>query len=60
MDEFDLYASQLPNFNFEGRKEIGSPVGIVLSVIVCVLVFTISLIKFTEMVSNRNPNISES
>ena len=59
MDEFDLYATQLPKFNFEGRKKIGSPVGIILSGIVFTLVFTVSLIKFTDMVSNRNPNISE-
>jgi hypothetical protein len=46
MDSFDLYSIELPEFNFEGRKKIGSPVGVFISVIVFTLVLTITIIKF--------------
>jgi hypothetical protein len=60
MDSFDLYSMELPEFNFEGRKKIGSPVGVFISVIVNILVLTMATIKFIQLLeSNSKPIVSE-
>ena len=60
IDSFDLYAKDIPGFNFEGRKKIGSLVGGFLSAIVFFLVLGISTIKFSHLMTNTNPRIANS
>ena len=58
IDEFDMYSSKVPGFNFEGREKIGSPIGCSVSTLVLILTFSFSTLKFTHMVTNRHPKIS--
>jgi len=58
MDEFDLYASKVRGFNFEGREKIGSKLGCLCSALVILCTMTVSMIKFMDLVTNKNPKVT--
>jgi hypothetical protein len=59
-DQIDLYAIDVPMFNFEGRSKIGTSVGTFFSIVLRILVLGLALVKFIRLVTRSNPDIATS
>ena len=60
LDGFDSFAAGVPGFNFEGRTQIHSPIGVILSFILSLMltgIFALRLIKFVSKSSTVSVNL---
>jgi hypothetical protein len=58
MDDQDMYGSKVYNYNFEGRSNINSLMGFLISIIVYIFVIKIAIEQTVVMVEGQSPVVS--
>ena len=56
-DRNDNFAATVKSFNFEGRQRIHTPVGVILTVIVKVILYSYGLKMLNKLLTGSNPNV---
>ena len=59
LTSFDSFSQQLPGFNLKGQTEISTAFGGALTLLIMLTTLTYANIKFIQLESSSNPNISE-
>ena len=58
LDFLDLFQKPLPSFNIRGKRQVSSFIGGVSSFFIALILIMYATVKFTDMMSRSNPNIS--
>ena len=58
MNKFDLFQEPIPMFNLRGRNTVASISGTIVSIFIIVTLVIYTTIKFIQLESRANPNIS--
>jgi hypothetical protein len=58
MDSLDLYGSKVYTYNFEGRKNINSTIGVIVSVAVYLFILNFFVNQCIVMIKGYNPTVS--
>ena len=56
---YDIFATRVPEFNFEGRDKVGSIIGLCSTAVFLTIMIGFSSLKFKRFVDAENPLISE-
>ena len=56
--EVDAFGESLPSFNIKGNKQVNTRVGGVASLLIISLVLAFGALKFEQLLSHKNPNLS--
>ena len=59
-DDIDMFAIDIPMFNFEGRPKIGTSFGTFCSIVLKILLLGLTTVKFIHLVTGNNPDIATS
>ena len=57
-DSFDMYGSKISQFNFDGRDNIHSPVGIFCTILTLFFLITFCVSQLTHIITGYAPNYS--
>ena len=56
-DRNDQFAATMKSFNFEGRQKVHSSVGVLMTVLVKVILYSYGIKMFTKLIKKDNPNV---
>ena len=56
-DRNDNFAASVKSFNFEGRQKIHTPIGVLLTVMMKVILYAYGVKMFYRLVTKDNPNV---
>ena len=54
-DEYDLFAQSVSSFNIEGKKQVGTCIGLSFSILIAMMVLAYAGIKGKEMMFKEKP-----
>ena len=57
LDSQDLFAASVKSFNFEGRQRVHTPLGIFVTFMYTVFLYSYGAKMFLKLVSGDNPNV---
>ncbi len=57
--QFDIFGAKIPSFNIQGQTKVLTVTGGVFTALFSVVFITYALLKFTHLVSKKNPLIAE-
>ena len=55
---FDMFGSELPKFNINGKKKVTTLTGAFVSIVILAMTLMFSLLKLEHMINRKNPLIS--
>jgi hypothetical protein len=58
MDDLDMYGSSVYSYNFEGRENINSLMGTIVSIVVYIFTLKFLIEQTLVMVHGKNPSVS--
>ena len=58
MDKWDMYGSKVYTYNFEGRSNINSLMGVITSILVYIFVINFLVTSTIGMIKGANPTVS--
>ena len=56
--KYDLFGEPVPAFNFDSQSHIGTPFGLILTVLMLLTVLTFATQKFIHLVTFNNPLVT--
>ena len=59
MRQFDLFKQPIPQINLQGRQEVASWFGTLISIVIIALMCIYASLKFDLLIQRNNPNISK-
>jgi hypothetical protein len=54
-DRWDYFSEDMPNFNIEGKKKVGTLVGCLSTILITLILFSYFVIRFYFFISHARP-----
>ncbi len=57
IDKWDLFGASVPHFNFDGKRSIGTGVGLTCSILLALVIGSFTGLKCLHLAIGHNPNV---
>ena len=57
--KIDIFGKQVHGFNLQGERNIKTTCGATMTMVLALFIFGYALVKFSQLESRHNPNITE-
>jgi len=59
MNQYDYFGHEMPKFNYKGQSKLGTPFGLISTVIFATMLALYTISKFVHLVTFKNPLITK-